>query len=334
MAVVIQLIDKLLIEISATRINKNDTSLLYKVVSLTGKGKGIIATKNITPSTIIISEKSLLRERKIENEIERYKALIDAYNSLDDKLEKPQMVRLSSCFGENTNRNEIIDIYYTNAITIFNNKKYESGLFPNIARTNHSCIPNAFVIYEDNIMTLRALFHINKGQEITISYLKPFKYTFQQRQEILLQKYRFKCTCNLCLENVYNRNKMDKIIIKYRDLVQNNTINHIQAAISILDEQFNGYPMLKMNLLSRCADILIDQYLKNDGNDEKDDELYNECLKYIEKSIIIGLQCYGDKQHNKSDWSETRRRIAQLRWTSGDPQQKCTKLMNKWQYLF
>ena len=70
-------------------------------------------------------------------------------------------------------------VYHTNCVGTSDSADHESGLFPNIARINHSCLPNAFWIYEDNIMTVRALFDIKKGQEITSCYLKPLKYTFQ-----------------------------------------------------------------------------------------------------------------------------------------------------------
>lgn len=326
-----ELIDQLLIQLSATRIN-NDIDELYQVVEMYGKGMGMIATRNINASTIILSESSLIRERKIENESEKYKLLIDSYNSLQNEYKQKQIMSLSNCFNCNSKREEMINIYYTNCIKIDNNKKYESGLFPNIARINHSCLPNAFWIYEDNVMTVRALFDIKKGEEICCCYLKPLNYTFKQRQEILFNKYGFKCKCNQCL-NICNRNKEDEMIMKYRDLSSKRIINDIKLAIDILDTNFKGYPILKMNLLSRIADILIHQYQQNE-DENKSREIYDECLKYIEKSILIGLQCYGDKVNNKSDWSETRKRIAILRWYSGDTQQKCSNLMDKYSYLF
>ena len=309
---------------------------LYQIVNIDGKGMGMIATQNIAPSTIILSEVSLIRERKVEKESEKYKLLIDAYNSLKNEHHQKQIMSLSNCFSSNSKREEMINIYYTNCIKIENNKKYQSGLFPNIARINHSCLPNAFWIYEDNIMTVRALFDIKKGQEITSCYLKPLKYTFQQRQEILFNKYCFKCKCSHCIDE----NKMDEIITKYINLSTKRTISDLLDSISILDTNFNGYPILKMNLLSRIADILIDQYQQIDNNhdetkeEEKEEEIYDKCLNYIELSIKIGLSCYGDKVNNKSDWSETRKRIAMLRWCSGDIKQKCSKLMDKYSYLF
>eukprot|EP01083_Nonionella_stella_P097586 274308_1 len=331
----IMLLDELLHALSFTRLDDSTPqaqSKSYTVVNIADKcGLGIIATQYIAPSTIIISEEALLRERKHNNNTEKYKLLMDSYHAIPSDVQKKQITSLSNCFSANCARNELINIYYTNCIKIKGNKKYESGLFPHIARINHSCSPNAFWIYENGVMTVRALFDIQKGAEICASYLPPLQFIFRERQAFLLDKYGFVCKCKECTLPWIEIEQRDQIIIKYKQLVQNDTIEDIEKAIRILDEAFNEYPILKMNLLNRCSDILIHQ-IANETDHE--DTRYNLCLEYIEKSINIGLQCYGDKTHNKSDWSEIRKRIAMLRWYASDPEQKCTKLLDKWQRLF
>merc|ERR1712228_102990 len=97
------------------------------------KGMGMIASKDINPSEIILSDQSVLRETKHEDNNQKYKLLIDSYNSCNE-FQKEQIMNLSNCFSVNSNRNKLINIYYTNCIKIENNLKFESGLFPNIAR--------------------------------------------------------------------------------------------------------------------------------------------------------------------------------------------------------
>jgi len=46
------------------------------------------------------------------------------------------------------------------------------GIFPNVARINHSCVPNAFYSWNEAIgrLTVHAVKDIKKGEEITIHY--------------------------------------------------------------------------------------------------------------------------------------------------------------------
>ena len=138
-------------------------------------------------------------------------------------------------------------------------------------------------------------------------------------------KYGFICKCTECTLHVSERKKRDGMISKYVHLLSHRVLRDVEMAMDILDDGFKGHPVLKMNLLSRCADILMDADLDDEGTDL--------CLEYIQRAITVGLTCYGDKKHNKSDWSETRKRIAILRWY-GDPNGKCTEMLEKWQHLF
>ena len=302
---------------------------MYALKSIEGKGMGIVATRDISAASTIISEAAVLRERKMTDSSEKYKLMMDDFNALPTDLQS-EIVSLSNCFNTDSKRSEIINKYYTNAIKIEGNKKYESGLFPNIARMNHCCSPNAFWIYEDGKMTVRALFDIKCGDEITASYLEPLQYTFEERQQMLLEKYGFQCRCSECNVDRACRMKRNEIIMEYRHSASSRNIDDLEKAIGILDEHFDGYPVVKMNLLSRCADILIERIDSEEGEDE---QLVTLCLEYIESSIMTGLRCYGDKSHNNSDWRETRRRLAILRWF-GDSNGKCNNMFEKWNHFF
>ncbi|KAL8425173.1 hypothetical protein Efla_007519 [Eimeria flavescens] len=70
-----------------------------------------------------------------------------------------------------------------------------------LCRFNHSCMPNAFVVFggplgplEVSVLAARS---IPKGEEICISYVSPAN-SRQQRQKKLLIDYGFVCTCVLC----------------------------------------------------------------------------------------------------------------------------------------
>jgi [histone H3]-lysine4/36 N-trimethyltransferase SMYD len=78
------------------------------------------------------------------------------------------------------------------------------GLFPLLARINHSCDPNAqiisqtFVDYHVDVIALRS---IGVGEEVTISYLPPHIHQRVSRRKQLLQsRYLFDCQCSRCVK--------------------------------------------------------------------------------------------------------------------------------------
>lgn len=68
---------------------------------------------------------------------------------------------------------------------------------PTLARANHSCTPNAFIVFDSRTVSLRALRPIKKDEEIFISYIDPTE-DHAQRQSVLKQRYFFTCKCMRC----------------------------------------------------------------------------------------------------------------------------------------
>ena len=46
-------------------------------------------------------------------------------------------------------------------------------------------------------MTIRALFDLKKGDEVTVSYMPPVK-AYEERNIAFTQKWGFQCECRLC----------------------------------------------------------------------------------------------------------------------------------------
>jgi hypothetical protein len=87
---------------------------------------------------------------------------------------------------------------------IFRNNAYNSGkevgLFPKIARINHSCRPNASYYWSDalNKRIVYTTRKLKKGEEIFVSYIS-LLLTQEDRQR-QLDRYGFKCTCDACAQ--------------------------------------------------------------------------------------------------------------------------------------
>jgi len=70
-------------------------------------------------------------------------------------------------------------------------------LDPHIAMVNHSCEPNAVVVNDGPIVTLRSLKAISSNEEIFISYIDNTE-PYSRRQKELKDRYFFTCTCVKC----------------------------------------------------------------------------------------------------------------------------------------
>lgn len=75
----------------------------------------------------------------------------------------------------------------------------KGAIFLDACRINHACDNNAQKNWNEKIKrhTVHALRNINKGGEITITYLGPLK-NLKSRQKALQDKFGFTCLCRLC----------------------------------------------------------------------------------------------------------------------------------------
>ncbi len=87
---------------------------------------------------------------------------------------------------------------------IFRNNAYNTGekigLFPRIARINHSCKPNTSYYWSEklNKRIVYATRKIRAGEEFFVSYI-PLLHTHEERQK-RLNRYGFQCSCEACTQ--------------------------------------------------------------------------------------------------------------------------------------
>ncbi|KAG8453336.1 hypothetical protein GDO86_000105 [Hymenochirus boettgeri] len=75
------------------------------------------------------------------------------------------------------------------------------GIFPNLCLVNHDCWPNCTVIFNNGKIELRSLGKINKGDELTVSYVD-FLNLSEDRRKLLKKQYYFDCTCEHCTKGI------------------------------------------------------------------------------------------------------------------------------------
>ncbi|XP_063781142.1 histone-lysine N-methyltransferase SMYD1 isoform X2 [Pseudophryne corroboree] len=75
------------------------------------------------------------------------------------------------------------------------------GIFPNLCLVNHDCWPNCTVIFNNGKIELRSLGKINKGEELSVSYID-FLNLSEDRKSQLKKQYYFECTCEHCTKKI------------------------------------------------------------------------------------------------------------------------------------
>ncbi|KAI5668589.1 hypothetical protein M9H77_18442 [Catharanthus roseus] len=74
-----------------------------------------------------------------------------------------------------------------------------TGLYPVISIINHSCLPNAVLLFEGRLAVVRAAQRMPKGSEVLISYIETAGST-TTRQKALKEQYYFCCNCPRCIK--------------------------------------------------------------------------------------------------------------------------------------
>ncbi|XP_020588099.1 histone-lysine N-methyltransferase ASHR1 [Phalaenopsis equestris] len=89
-----------------------------------------------------------------------------------------------------------------------------TGLYPVVSIINHSCIPNAVLVFGGRIAVVRAVKPISKGAEIVISYIDTAAITMTRQNA--LKQYFFKCNCLRCTKDPLEELKEEAILEGYR----------------------------------------------------------------------------------------------------------------------
>lgn len=182
---------------------------LYRIDESPGKGKGMFAASDIEQGQEILSEQPVIFISETEHSMVMLgDRVMTCFAQSLSEPDRSTFMTLSYHAGDEARQlNETGDPVRAHLLT-----EFLASLFPyesdakkylalETARVNHSCIPNARVVFnsETGVSHLRAITDINKNNEILISYC-PRPLRKEQRAEIL-RRSGFQCLCELCGSN-------------------------------------------------------------------------------------------------------------------------------------
>ncbi|CAG8454935.1 24281_t:CDS:2 [Dentiscutata erythropus] len=162
---------------------------------------------------------------------------------------------------------------------------FGEGTYPIGSLINHSCRPNAIMMYSigqqisSGPQILRSIENIKAGEEITISYVD-VAMSRTSRQKLLSEKYFFKCQCSRCSSNDVSIDITEE---------ERKVLVNIERLTEIRE---NGEANEKI-----IEDLLISQMQQNPTT--------NDSISSLISNIIISLLPHLAEETLKSDYIQT-----------------------------
>jgi hypothetical protein len=194
----------------------------YEVQDVPGKGKGLIAKRLIEKGSYIMTDSPrIIASQRIPFHVGPTEGL----NMLDIAVKQLRHTdkEMVLALDKSSEDGGIDDILKTNSFAC---QIRDDGvddtylcLFPEVARINHACRPNAHARFHPKTlhMDIKALRDIKPGEEISISYGK-IDMKHAERQALYKQAWGFTCTCEMCTADAYAIKGSDQRRIQFERL--------------------------------------------------------------------------------------------------------------------
>ncbi|KAK3688982.1 hypothetical protein B0T22DRAFT_536027 [Podospora appendiculata] len=226
----------------------------YEVRDVPGKGKGAVANQKIEAGRVVlVDHAAVLAAVEYPADVTKEEVQELMREAVARLADPGCILNLSRKGRDEEGVAEVEDLLLTNSFVVPLGGELVMGLFPNLARINHACDPNAFVHFSEVTlaMTIWSARDIEPGEEITISYSDPTA-TYEERQDALLNIWGFKCTCDMCTAPPAHRGASDTRRRALRQL-QKDVIDQAQRgefreAIQTVEEIFRVVEVEKLTV--------------------------------------------------------------------------------------
>lgn len=173
----------------------------FFVADLPGKGKGLLASRDIQQGERLLCEKPLfVVPRQISSSPSAFIAGSLAKLGRDEQeaFFNLSYVNLPQHLDPDEHQDEVkLAIFQTNAVAAGDGV----GIFPKMARINHGCSSAFNAVYtwreKEGTLCVHALKAIGRGEELLTSYMDS-KRSRHHRRAFLAEHYGFECQCSVC----------------------------------------------------------------------------------------------------------------------------------------
>lgn len=266
----------------------------FTIREIYGKGTGMFASKKLYPGGVILAEKPLII---IPDEIFNVFELTDAF--LDKAINKmscedrQSFLDLHDCRGLDMS---YVGTFYTNSMMYDGDN---AALFPIMARSNHSCRPNAeFITRKDlGVQHLVAMHVISPGEEICINYMAASgegSDDRETRQKYLRCFYGFHC---ICVDCTLQGDELKKNEEAREEVKEFQAVGLSNLPVEDLELLLDKCHVLGCKL-SYILEIIDELHSRAD---EDTDDLVNK-VKFGVKGCIIANIVYGEGSIESDAW--------------------------------
>ena len=258
-----------------------------------GKGRGIVAARDIKMGEEIFKDKPLI---KLASDAKGMPLDPEFMTSLKEQIEKlpaeakSQYYKLTAgthpnIFNVSRSDFEVLKLFLDNCKRCHQGKdQFSTAWYLNSALVNHSCVPNAALgklepTGMDSDQELRAIKDISKGEEITFSYyhdMTRYGSMLRKRKTNIKKNFGFDCKCPMCLGQVSCQEKILKKIIELKNKLDPSPTNWKREAgicnkiVDLVMELNIGDPSEKIDalwVLAKTAHLARDKNLVNKAMD-------------------------------------------------------------------
>jgi len=188
----------------------SESDQAFHVVNIPGKGKGVMARRDIKQGELLIREEPLFILPSSTHGDPS--VLINRTLASLSYAQRGSFFSLSYMPGDIEGYDAItLATLQTNAISAGDGV----GIFPNTARLNHGCSAAFNAVYSwrdrERVLTVHALKNIRSGEEILTTYTDT-KRPRSERRAFLESHYHFHCSCSVCsLPDALSKSSDDRL---------------------------------------------------------------------------------------------------------------------------
>ncbi|KAL7418016.1 hypothetical protein BDY24DRAFT_411133 [Mrakia frigida] len=199
----------------------------YRVTQIPGKGKGLVARKDVIGGTTLVSEEPSLMLDASSGHVDL------SHLSLDTRTKLLLLPPLTSDSDPIMARLPGFTRFGREGILAY---------LPRISLVNHACSPNAIVVWERKedgglLAHLLAIAPIFAGTEILISYL-PSPRTRKERHSYLQSIFHFDCDCSSCIlppsEQAIQDSKVSRFVEFTKSIASNSPRSSLPLTLRVI----------------------------------------------------------------------------------------------------
>ncbi|KAI0395389.1 hypothetical protein F5Y17DRAFT_423408 [Xylariaceae sp. FL0594] len=265
---------------------------MYEALIIPGKGRGLVATRNIKSGTRIICEQPLFRIINKEDVASLDKLVAAKVESLSEEDQREFLTMRINIPG----KHGFARIFMSTSFPCGAGAPI-SGIFLECYLLNHSCLPNCTHQWNANIgrMTVHAMKDILVGDELTRCYAGGL---YEERQRKLSQyDYGgFTCRCELC--------GIPPDLLRVSD-DRRRRIKEIVIALNSAEEALMSEPAGNLHACEALLNLLVEEYGTSDHY-LVEQAYYLACdivishadqaraVVFLERCYMVRVACWGD----------------------------------------